>query len=212
MGGRGSGSGSGGGATGGLNPGDIVSVSSLISDRERHQEEVDDTLTVLRDVHEKYGVDVEDAQIAVLKGKGLTTMAYYDSAGNLAINQTYFNNERMTSAYDMCVESGFHPGRGSKSGMEAVVAHEMGHRLTDAAGERAGKGTWQLDSTARDIVYNASRAAGYKNMNTFTAKISGYAKQNYAEAVAEAFADVYCNGSRASRESRAIVTELNKYF
>lgn len=211
MGGRGSGS-SGGGATGGLNPNDIISVTSLISDRERHQEEVDATLTVLRAVHEKYGVEVEDAQIAVLKGRGLTTLAYYDAEGNLAINQNFFNSARMDQSYDDCVKSGFHPSRGNKSGIEAVVAHEMGHRLTDMAGVNAGKGTWQLDSVAHDIVYRASRAAGYKNMDAFVAKISGYARQNRAEAVAEAFADVYCNGARARRESRAIVAELDKYF
>ena len=44
------------------------------------------------------------------------------------------------------------------------------------------------------------------------AKISGYAKTNYAECVAEAFADVYCNGKNAKKESRAVVSELNKYY
>ena len=211
MGGRGSGSTSGG-ASGGLNPGDIVSTTSLISERERHKEEVDATLTVLRDIQEQYGVNLEDAQIATLKGAGRRAMGYYDAGGNLAINVNYFNSERMNSAYDDCVANGFHPSRGSKSGIEAVVAHEMGHRLTDIAGVNAGKGTWQLDSTARDIVSNAAKASGSRSVRKFMAKVSGYAAGDYAEAVAEAFADVYCNKGRAKSASKAIVKELNKYF
>ena len=39
-------------------------------------------------------------------------------------------------------------------------------------------------------------------------KISGYARYNYSETIAEASADVYCNGGRASKASRAIMTEI----
>lgn len=212
MGGRGGGS-SGGGASGGVNPANIGDTTSLISARERYQEEVDATLSVLRDVQDRYGVIVTDAQLAELSGKDSNVMAYYDAVGNLAVNTKYFDSGKMDAAYDDCVKTGFHPGRGNKSGMEAVVSHEMGHRLTDAAGERAGYGSWQLDTVARGMVQRAAKATGYgQNMTAFTAKISGYAKGNWAEAVAEAFSDVYCNGSRARRESRALVAELDKYF
>ena len=39
--------------------------------------------------------------------------------------------------------------------------------------------------------------------------ISGYAGHSNAECIAEAVSDVYCNGRKASAESRAIVKELN---
>lgn len=212
FGGRGasSGGGGGGGSTGGLNPADIVSTTSLISERERYRTEVDNTVQVLQDVMDRYGVVIEDVRLATLKGRGQSVMGYYDAGGNLAINMSYFDTAKMNTAYDMCVESGFHPSRGNKSGLEAVTAHEMGHRLNHIAG---GNSWDNLDKTAYDIVKQASKNAGYKNKTKqFTSKISGYAKQSYAEAVAEAFADVYCNGNKASKESRAVVSELNKYF
>jgi len=42
--------------------------------------------------------------------------------------------------------------------------------------------------------------------------VSGYAEENNAECVAEAFADVFCNGKKAKAESRAIVSVLEKYL
>lgn len=205
MGGRGASS--SGGATGGI---DLINATttSLISAREGKRTEVDDTLRVLRDIQDMYGVDVEDVQLATIKGKGARVMAYYDSAGNLAVNQAYFNSERMQRAYDGCVDNGFHPSRGDKTAMEAVVAHEMGHRLNDVAA-----GGWgNLDATADKIVAAAAKRLGYRGKKGLASQISGYAQKSNAEAVAEAFADVYCNGGKASRESRAIVAELNKYF
>ena len=208
----GRGAGSGGGGTGGVDLADVQSTTSLISDRERHQKEVDQVMSVMRDVENRYGVIVTDAQVATLGKGGAGTMAYYDSNGNLAINEKYFDAAKMDSAYDKCVEKGFHPSRNNKTGLEAVTAHEMGHRLTDEAGVRAGNGQWNLDKTSNEIVKKAAQKAGYTDTKAFTAKISGYAKQNHAEAIAEAFSDVYCNGKKAARESKAIVDVLNTYF
>ena len=42
-------------------------------------------------------------------------------------------------------------------------------------------------------------------------QISGYAQKNYAECVAEAVADYYCNGKKASKASRLIMDELRAY-
>ena len=199
-----------GGATGGVNPGDIKSTTSLISQREEKPAEVDSTLGVLKAVEDKYGVDLEDVQVAVIGGKGASVLGFYSGGGELAVNSSYFDNAKMTKAYDECVDMGFHPSRGNKSGLEAVVAHEMGHRLTHIAGNNS----WDsLDSTATNIIKKAAKNAGYGNATIkFSSKISGYAKDSYAEAVAEAFADVFCNGGSASKESHAVVNELNKYF
>lgn len=38
--------------------------------------------------------------------------------------------------------------------------------------------------------------------------ISKYARSNYSETIAEASADVFCNGKNASRASKAIMKEV----
>ena len=207
MGGRGSTS---GGATGGLGGGNILGTESLVSMRESKPQEVDQVLGVARDIRDQYGVTTTELEVATIKGGG--TMAYYDFAGNLAINESYFDAATMDKAYDACVSSGFHPSRGNKTGLEAVTAHELGHRLTDVAGEKTGDGNWALDKTSNSIIAEAKRRLGASSVDGVRAKISGYGKSSTAEAVAEAFADVYCNGNKASRESRTVVDILGEYL
>ena len=207
MGGRGSTS---GGATGGLNGGNIVGTDSLVSMRELKPQEVDQVLGVARDIRDQYGVTTTDLEVATIKGGA--TMAYYDFEGNLAINESYFDAATMSQAYDACVASGFHPGRGNKTGLEAVTAHELGHRLTDVAGEKLGDGKWALDKTSNSIIAEAKSRLGANSVDGVRSKISGYAKSSNAEAVAEAFADVYCNGSKASKESQTVVNILSEYL
>ena len=216
MGGRGASS-SGGAMTGGASASQILGTESLVSARERYPNEVDNVLDVAKDISEKYGVAVEDLQIAYMDKSGQSTMAYYDNKGNLAINEKYFDSKKMNQAYDECVKNGFHPPRGNMTGIEATTAHEMGHRLTDVAGEKMGNGSWKnnvfaLDKTANTIVSEAQKNLGYKSVDALRSKISGYAKQSNAEAISEAFADVYCNGKKASKESKAVVSVLEKYL
>lgn len=211
MGGRGSSSGGGGGNTAGLNPGSIISTTSMISAREGKQAEVDQALSVLRDVQDRYGVNVEDAQIASMRGiMSNMVMAYYDSEGNLAINKTYFDAQKMDDAYDRCVQGGFHPSRGNKTGIEATTAHEMGHRLADVIDKRNGKDTFGEASSA-SIVRSAANMLGIST-GALQSQISGYAKESFSECVAEAFSDVFCNGNNASRASRTVVNEINRAF
>lgn len=62
------------------------------------------------------------------------------------------------------------------------------------------------------IVQNAYKKSGLKGGNrALAAQISGYAHKNYAECVAEAVADYYCNGRKASNASKLIVAELKSY-
>ena len=212
MGGRGSSSGGGGGARG-VNPANIVSVEAMTSKRENNAPEVDAALSVLRDVHNDYGVDVNDLQVATLKGRdAVDTMGYFDWGGNVAINKNLFDNAKMDSSYDDCVKSGYHPQRGKKSGMAAVIAHEMGHKLTAEAGVKSGRGSWALEDTAKAIVHEAAKRMGTRRVVDMRGKISGYARSNNSEAVAEAFADVYCNGSRARKISKTIVDILKSYY
>ena len=66
MGGRGA---SGGGrlAGGGLNAGDITGLEDLVSMREGKPREIDEVLSVGKDVHDKYGEDIDNLSAATLK-------------------------------------------------------------------------------------------------------------------------------------------------
>ena len=211
MGKGGSGTGRGGGG-GGLNPGDILSTELMTWSGQRTQAE-QDFFNVAQELHNQYGdsgVPQDFFLIADLKqGKAQSVIAYYDGA-NVGINRTFLNSSTLTNAYDQCVKSGYHPSRGNRSAAEAVAAHELGHRLTDAAALKMGAGT-TLDGAASRICNEARKQTSHRGVVKMAAKISGYAKSSNAETVAEAFADVFCNGANARSESRAVVNVLNKY-
>lgn len=211
MGGRGARGSSGRGGGGeGLNPSDIKSTASYMSERGRYS--ADDLLQSFKDVQEEYGYVVEDIQIAELTGKGQSVLAYYDGS-NIAFNQSYLKSGVMDKAYDACVDSGFHPGRGNKTALQAVAAHELGHGLTDAVAAKMGMtGVGKIDRAATAIVSEARKSTSHRGVVQMASKISKYATYSNAEAVAEAFADVYCNGKKARSESRAIMTVVNKYL
>ena len=197
----------------GVNPANIKSTKSLISEREGKQQLVDETMGVFKDVYNEYGVDVNDIQLAELTGRDRhSTLAYYDGA-NIAVNEAYFNEKTMNVAYQRSVESGFHPSNGNKTGLEAVVAHELGHKLTAEVGVKMGRNGWtDFDAVATDIVKEARKNTKHKGVVQMASKISGYATHSNAEAIAEAFSDVYCNGNKAKSESKAIMAVVDKYL
>ena len=198
-----------GGITGGLKPDDILSTSNLLIDTKLDDVTRKEVTKTLKDFQDEYGLNYNNTRIAKLKPKS-NALAYYDGDG-IAINVKYLNSKKMNDAYQRCVESGFHPKSGSKTGMEAVVAHELGHALTDMAGAKMGvKGG--IDASSKAIVNEARKATKHRGVVQMASKISGYAKQSNAEAIAEAVADVYCNGKKARSESRAIVNVMNKYL
>lgn len=188
----------------------VANSTSLISERERNQKEVDQTLAAFKDVNEEYGYIIEDINLVTLQGKGAkSVIAYYDSNDKtISTNKYFFNAAKMDAAYDECVRQGFHPGRGNKSGTEAVAFHELGHALTDAYA--AKNGISSFEGAAGSIVSAAASKLGKgATSKSIGAKISGYAKKNASETIAEAFADVKCNGSKAKAESKAVVDVLN---
>lgn len=79
VGGRGASSASRYDGGGGLSESDILSRSDLISLRGLKQTEVDDLLTVLRDVNDRYGSILEDVQIATLAPRAQNAIAFYGS-------------------------------------------------------------------------------------------------------------------------------------
>lgn len=155
--------------------------------------------------------DVREVNSAKLGGADKTnTLGFYGN-GRVALNENYTDVGKMNRVYDEAVKSGYHPSRGNKTGTEAVAYHEMGHALTDHVAKKMG--AKDLDDGAKKIVDNAYKATGGKGAakKSWAGKISGYATENYAECVAEAIADCYCNGKKASKNSQAIMAELKKY-
>lgn len=209
FGGRGARSGGGRGGNAGMDPSDILDTTSLVSERERKQALVDETLAVFEDFYDEYGTVVTDIQLATMK-PGSSALAYYDYGGNIAINQAFFDSAKMNTAYAECVRIGFHPGTGSKTAMQAVVAHELGHKLTADVATRLGHS--DLHSAATTIVSEARKSTKHRGVVQMASKISGYATHSNAEAIAEAISDVYCNGGKAKSESRAIVNVVNRYL
>ena len=206
FGGRGSGSGGGGllGKQGDV--GRVTDVRDMISERSKRPTETDDVLQVARRLTGLYGESgiINQFQIARVSGG---TLAYYDMSGNIAMNERFMNSAAMTAAYDAAVKSGFHPSRGNQSGITAVASHEYGHALTDAAAKKLGAN--DIESGARKIVEQARKKTSHTTNMSFAGKISGYAQYNFAECVAEAVSDWYCNGSKAKKESRAVMAVIN---
>ena len=212
MGGRGARSGAGRqGGGGGISASDILSTRDLISDREHNQSFVDELMTPFWNANNEYGYAVEQVQVATLKPNA-RAIAYYDGA-NIAINESYYNKKGLERAYAECVKTGFHPSKGKKTAAEAVMAHEIGHALTDAVGKKMGiTGFGNTDKAATRIVSEARKQTKHRGVVQLASKISGYATHSNAEAIAEAYSDVYCNGSRAKSESKAIVNVINSYL
>lgn len=219
MGGRGSGSG-GGSFIGGSSGKSVNIQSELDAWSYRHNPNnepfVDAINTSARTIEDDFpgfmGTTVNQVNAATLGGADkYNTLGYYNTATRtVALNTNYTDVDKMNAVYDQAVATGFHPGRGSKSGTEAVALHELGHALTSHVGDKMG--ITDFDNAARTIVGRAYAASNGKGgAKAWAKKISGYAAQNDAECIAEAVADFYCNGNNARSQSKAIVAELRRY-
>lgn len=153
-----------------------------------------------RDAFEReYGSAVKGMNLHVGTFTDPTTLGAY-GGDTLYMNEKYVKNANLTEAMKQGASSGFHPGIGNKTGAEAVASHEIGHRLGEIAAQRAG-------ISQQDIVARAAKKVHTRTEN-MAGHISKYARSNYAETIAEASADVYCNGSKASKASKAIMAEV----
>lgn len=153
---------------------------------------------------------VKTVNASELGGADATTVLGFYSSDGLGMNVNYTDVGKMNAVYDKAVASGFHPSRGDKTGTQAVAIHEMGHALTDHLAKKMGlPGLHEASEKIVNDAYKASKGKG--GTKAFAKTISGYAKENFAECVAEAVADYYCNGSNASKASKAIMAELKKY-
>lgn len=217
FGGRGASSGGAGlpGKSKGLSPNSISKEVDVWTYRHRQDNEafVDSMNTAARRMSDDFpGLmdTVTNVNAGTLKGSAARNVLGYYGGGRVALNTNYTNVDKMNSVYDSAVKSGYHPSRGNKTGTEAVMYHEMGHALTDHIKSKVGASN--LDTASKKIVNDAYKASGGKGGTlAWAGKISGYAKESFAECVAEAVSDWYCNGKKAKSQSKAIMTELKKY-
>ena len=182
--------------------------------RKKNQPFVDQINGAMRDIQRDFPDVMDSVQTvsaATLGGADKrNTLGYYQpDFGGLAINDNYTNVKKMNATYDAGVADGLHPSRGKKSGTAAVTYHEAGHALTDMVAKKTGV---SFEDAAANIVKAAYKTERLKGGTVrFAGRISRYAQQNYAECVAEAVCDYYCNGSNASSNSKAIVRQLDMY-
>nr|DAZ78310.1 MAG TPA: Lethal factor [Caudoviricetes sp.] len=193
--------------TDGVDPSEVRSTANLLIDTKLDEATRSEVVSTLKDFQSEFGINYNNTRIADMK-QSSRSLAYYDHEG-IAVNNKYANSVKMNRAYDQCVQSGYHPSRGRKTGMQAVMAHEIWHQLNDMIGSKMGV---NLHEAANRIVKEATKLTKHKSGARLASKISGYAKSSPAEAIAEAVADVYCNGKKARSESRAISNIVRKYL
>lgn len=149
--------------------------------------------------------------------KSSNAMGYIMSA-NWNMNKTFFlrfSSYYMNNTYKFA-DTSFHP-KGMSAKASAI--HEMGHIVNYWIAQKESNIS-NYESIAREIVIKAAFAAGYKNFSSIDLMairktISDYADMTYkyTETIAESFADVFVNRSRAQNMSKQvykIVTERAK--
>ncbi len=141
--------------------------------------------------------------------------AGYD--GTINFNPSYYADRK--KAVFASQSTGFHP---KGNNVISTGSHEAGHILEKAlidkntGGDIMGKIAWRDCTYAKAVVSDACKAAkktpagkGKRNRELI-GDISGYAKTNSSETVAEAVADYIINGENASILSRMIWEILKK--
>lgn len=198
--------------------GSIVMISKeqdVWSERHNKRQEasVDQILSATRDMNDEYGImdNVETVTIANMD-KGDVIAFYSGDQNKMVVNRKFTNLNTIQKSYENCVQNGFHPPLGKRTPLEAVTAHELGHAIADKINEARRRVNPRGIDANSQIVIDAFKST-HKNVTSkalFAARrgISKYATENYHETIAEAVADVYCNGNKAKKFSRDIVKEL----
>lgn len=220
FGGRGSSSGPSLGNGGGGNPTNIVDETNVWSYRHNPNNEdyVDAINEGVRKINDDFPGVMDETVTSVNattfggKDKVQTLGIYSETDKTVGINTNYTNIDKMNRVYDEATKSGYHPSRGDLTGTEAVTLHEMGHALTDYAAKKMGyTGPVAFENAANAIVNNAYKSSkGKGGTLAWAGTISRYAQDSYAECIAEAVSDWYCNGDKASKASKAIITEMKR--
>lgn len=221
FGGRGSSSSSGGSTDGG----DNIKISKEVdvwSERHKKSQEyaADQIINATRDMQDEYGVMDSVTSVTVANMSKGNVLAFYDPQENKVVfNRKFTDVPTIQQSYEDCVAKKYHPPLGKRTPIEATTAHELGHAIADKINDARRAGGYSKIDANSEIVINAFRKLYPNKAHTYQEVIdmpkarkgiSGYALKNYHETIAEAVADVYCNGGKAKKFSKAIVEELKE--
>lgn len=130
----------------------------------------------------------------------------------------------INTSYDRTTASLFHPA-GTKA--VHITSHEAGHVLERALIEKTIPGSdfwsqigrsqaWDKSQCASKVISEAARQAKKtpagkgKKIDTLIAEVSGYARKNRSETLAECVADYAANGSKARALSQEVWKVLKR--
>lgn len=148
----------------------------------------------------------------------LDATASYSLGGmnNIGVNASQFNN--LDQVIKGCEERKFWP---KNTTAESLMIHECTHALEHWMTKKCGK--YKSDGDADNAMMQSVIASevvkrAYKNVYPYGSDISGeirkiskYGLKSYSEAMAEAFADCYANGGKAtmlSKEIKKVAAEM----
>lgn len=186
---------------------------------------------VLSDLHKGIDAGVKISNLGIYTKQN--ALAASDGT-NIYINPKYYGLSK--EAFAKIVKEGydtkFHPTADPSS----IVIHEMGHNLANMmlnkqlgitngyadydtvvkyTKERTNAKSWDKASMEKSVIKDAIKQSGLKatlkgnqGMKELCKNISGYGGSSPAEAIAEAYADVQCNGAGANVLSKAIINVL----
>ena len=138
--------------------------------------------------------------------------------------------EELQASLNRDYNANFHP----TNSIESIYIHELGHIAEAALIKKKNNGKfkiaeWTSSTRSADIIIeaavnverakrnnpewlpgNGSKMDKYILASWMLEDISRYATKNYSEALAEAFADYYCNGEEATDLSKEIIKIIKK--
>ncbi len=120
----------------------------------------------------------------------------------IKFNKNYRNNDQINNDWRYSVATNYHfPSDGKPMALQ-MATHELGHfvlyRLGQFMSDDEWKNFWNLTDHSRQL-YNSGQ-------------ISGYAKTNRHEQVAEAFGDWYCRGNNATVHNKKLFNFLKDIY
>lgn len=135
-------------------------------------------------------------------------------SGQICFNPSYYDDydKAFNAMFQSASQSGFHP---KGNNLFSTGSHEAGHILELALNKKAMGGSanpfaWSKCTYAQEVISEASKSAKKtaegkgKKIAELIGDVSGYAKANRSEALAECVADYVINGENASLLSREV--------
>ena len=169
------------------------------------EEQINYIKDTVKDIQNKYKFKgIAQIEISSELNKGsLGVCCSPDNCSIISLSPQLYNGKHDQSRWEAGVESGFHP-RGTGEMIKSVLVHEIGHAITCNS---QNKTFWnEIDTIRKNYLKEVKK--GDKEHPDF---ISGYARTNRYEFVAEAF----CQGTLAKKSgkyTKQVMDCIDKHF